>query len=361
MAWGWGWRPYVSVAERREKARRHISKRQKQGLAVQPVEIEGRKIARTFWGDSWCKHLESFSDFENRLPRGRTYVRNGSVCHLEIASGEIKAIVSGSELYDVKIAIRKLPEKKWSAVKERCSGQIGSLLELLAGKLSNSVMSVVTNRQEGLFPLPAEINMECSCPDWAVMCKHVAATLYGVGARLDDKPELLFVLRGVDHEELIEADAATFVSRDKQGTSRRIAEGDLQDVFGIEILEQETSGNNRRKPQIKEGRREKPKPGRPGKEKKETIGKTDHQSCVTFTANGQSFTGKTIRELRARFDMSQSQLAAVIGVSAASVRTWEQRRGRINLQSRTISALSNAVKLTKRQAWRQLDESKIPS
>src|SRR5271170_4837892 len=173
MAWGWGWKPYVSVAERREQARRHISKRQRQGLAVQPVEIVGRKIARTFWGDSWCKHLESFSDYENRLPRGRTYVRNGSVCHLEIATGEIKAIVSGSELYDVKITIRKLPEKKWSSVKERCSGQIGSLLELLAGKLSNSVMSVVTNRQEGLFPLPAEISMDCSCPDWAVMCKHV--------------------------------------------------------------------------------------------------------------------------------------------------------------------------------------------
>src|SRR5271157_4083699 len=148
MAYGYGygggyggWAPYVPVAQRRRNAMKKMDALRKKGVDIQPVTIEGRKIARSFWGEAWCEHLESFSDFENRLPRGRTYVRNGSVCHLEIATGEIKAIVSGSELYDVKITIRKLPEKKWSSVKERCSGQIGSLLELLAGKLSNSVMS----------------------------------------------------------------------------------------------------------------------------------------------------------------------------------------------------------------------------
>ncbi len=355
MAWGWGWRPYVGVAERREKARRHISKRQKQGLAVQPVEIEGRRIARTFWGDSWCKHLESFSDYQNRLPRGRTYVRNGSVCHLEIASGEIKAIVSGSQLYDVKIAIRKLPEKKWSALKERCSGRIGSLLELLQGRLSNRVMAVVTNRQEGLFPLPSEISMDCSCPDWAVMCKHVAATLYGVGARLDEKPELLFVLRGVDHEELIEADAATLVTTDRHGASRRLAEDDLQDVFGIEILQQEPCGNDGRRQQVKEGPKRNQQLGRPSKKK--PVNKTERPSSGSSIANCLPFTGRAIRELRARLDMSQSELAAVVGVSAASVSNWERKRGRINLQSRTMRALSAAAKLTKRQAWKRLDKS----
>lgn len=344
---GWGWRPYVSVAERRERAQRHIKKKQKQGLIVQPVEIEGRKIARTFWGASWCDHLESFSDYENRLPRGRTYVRNGSVCHLEMAAGEIKAIVSGSELYDVKIAIRKLPQDKWRTLKEQCSGQIGSLLELLQGKLSNSVMSVVTNRQEGLFPLPSEISMECSCPDWAVLCKHVAATLYGIGARLDDKPQLLFILRGVDHEELIEADAA-FAATDRKGRSRRIADSDLQDVFGIEILKEKTPGSkNERKNQDKGGAK-----GR----KLNTVREKTKPAGVA-SGKDKPFTGKTIRELRSRFDMSQGQLAALIGVSAASVGKWEKERGRINFQNRTIGALQDAIKLTKRQAWRQLDES----
>jgi uncharacterized Zn finger protein len=356
MGWGWDWKPYVSVAERREKAKRHIGKRVKQGLAVQPVEIEGRKIARTFWGDSWCKHLESFSDYENRLPRGRTYIRNGSVCHLEIASGEIKSIVSGSELYDVKIAIRKLPGQKWSAVKAQCSGQIGSLLELLQGKLSNSVMSVVTDRKEGLFPLPAEIKMECSCPDWAVMCKHVAATLYGVGARLDNKPELLFLLRGVDHEELIEADAATFATKSRKGGVRRIADGDLQDVFGIELLKEETSASKRGKAPM-ENVAPQQQPSRRGKGKNEPVGKDDRLSRATASkAKVQTFTGKTIRELRARFDMSQGELATLIGVSTASVNKWEKERGRINLQSRTMSALSDAIKLSKKQAWRQIGE-----
>ena len=199
MGWGGygygsGWRPYVSVAERRRRAAKKMDALRKKGVDVQPVVIEGRKIAKSFWGEAWCGHLESFSDFENRLPRGRSYVRNGSVCHLAVAKGRIEAKVSGSELYNVKVAVKTLPGKQWSAIKRRCSGQIGSLLELLQGRLSDHVMAVVTDRQDGLFPAPKEISFECSCPDWAVMCKHVAAVLYGVGARLDARPELLFLL-----------------------------------------------------------------------------------------------------------------------------------------------------------------------
>ena len=124
----------------------------KKGVDIQPVTIKGRKIASSFWGEAWCEHMESFSDFENRLPRGRTYVRNGSVCHMAVTKGEIEAKVSGSELYTVKVSIKTLPGKKWTAIKGRCSGQIGSLLELLQGKLSDHVMEVVTDRKEGLFP-----------------------------------------------------------------------------------------------------------------------------------------------------------------------------------------------------------------
>lgn len=225
----------MSVAKRRMKAQREMAKRRKKGEDIQPIEIDGLKIARTFWGQAWCDHLESFSDFANRLPRGRTYVRNGSVCHLRIAKGRVKAVVSGSDLYEIEVNIKPLAPKKWAQVKRRCAGQIGSLLELLQGKLSSSVMGVVTDRREGLFPSPREISLHCDCPDWATMCKHVAAVLYGVGARLDEQPELLFLLRGVDHDELITADAAVDGVTGRRGGRKRIAGGDLADVFGIDL------------------------------------------------------------------------------------------------------------------------------
>ena len=235
MAW-YRWKPYVSVADRRRRASRKMEALRKKGVNVQPVNIEGRKIANTFWGEAWCDHLESFSDYENRLPRGRTYVRNGSVCHLAITKGTIKAKVSGSALYDVDIRIKTLGRKKWNAVKRRCAGQIGSLLELLKGDLSENIMSVVTDRKQGLFPLPGEITLACSCPDWAVMCKHVAAVLYGIGARLDERPQLLFALRGVDHEELIAADAEAAVKATvKDGSGTRLDSDNLSEIFGIDI------------------------------------------------------------------------------------------------------------------------------
>lgn len=251
------WRPYVPVAERRARAQKKAAKLRKQGFDIKPVHIEGRKIARTFWGEAWCDHIESFSDYENRLPRGRTYIRNGSVYHLDIAQGEVNAMVSGSESYTVKISVKRLPDKKWKEVKNRCAGQIGSILELLQGRLSKNVMSVVTHRTEGLFPLPEEISLKCSCPDWAVMCKHVAAALYGVGARLDEQPELLFLLRGVDHEELIgaqvEVAAAATVA---EAGRRRIADDALADVFGIEMKEDGTPPE----PEPKAKAKAKPKP-----------------------------------------------------------------------------------------------------
>ena len=245
MSW-FQWRPYVPVAQRRASAARKMEKFRKKGVDIQPIKIEGRKIAQTFWGQAWCDHLEKFSDFANRLPRGRTYVRNGSVCHLQIAPGEVKAMVSGSELYNVSIAVKKLPGKKWAEFKKICAGQIGSLLELLQGRLSENVMSVVTHRDNGLFPIPAEITLKCDCPDWAVMCKHVAAVLYGVGARLDERPELLFLLRGIDHEELISAEAGSAaVSRAVRGDGDgRIAEEELSSLFGIEMSDGETKGGD---------------------------------------------------------------------------------------------------------------------
>ena len=206
----------------------------RKGQKLSPIKIDGRMIAQTFWGKAWCDHLESFSDYENRLPRGRTYVRNGSVIHLSIAEGKIEALVQGSSLYTVKIDIKCVDQKKWKTLLESCSGEIDSVVELLQGRLSSSVMKTITDRQNGLFPQPKEISLSCSCPDWADMCKHVAAVLYGVGARLDQEPELLFKLRHVDHLELI--NKATLKAPQKRSAKAQdLNDQDLSNLFGIEI------------------------------------------------------------------------------------------------------------------------------
>jgi uncharacterized Zn finger protein len=230
----WRFKPYVSVAKRRANALRQVKKLAKKGQKASPVEIAGRTITSTFWGKAWCDNLESYSDFSNRLPRGRTYVRNGSVVDLKIEPGKVTSLVSGSSLYRITIKIKPLTTRCWRNVKSQCGGQIGSLVELLQGKLSKSVMEIVTRRDGGMFPEPKEIEMSCSCPDWAGMCKHVAATLYGVGNRLDHQPELLFKLRQVDHLELI-AQAASPTTKPAAVRKKTIAADQLADVFGIEL------------------------------------------------------------------------------------------------------------------------------
>ena len=238
MSWGYyGWRPYVPVAQRQARGAREMAKlAKKTGCTASPVVLDSRKIASTFWGKAWCENLEAYSDFANRLPRGRSYVRNGSVVDLQIERGKITARVCGSELYRIEIKIKPLPPKAWQRIQTECAGKIDSLIELLQGKLSSSVMQVVTRQAGGLFPSPREIDLDCSCPDWAELCKHVAAALYGVGARLDSKPELLFVLRGVDPAELIsQASAAEAVRQTGTNGAPAMSDAEAADVFGIEL------------------------------------------------------------------------------------------------------------------------------
>jgi uncharacterized Zn finger protein len=236
MYGGWGWRPYVSVAERRMKAVREMEKRRKKGHAVSPVMIEGRTIVKTFWGKAWCDNLERYSDFENRLPRGRTYVRNGSVIDLQISSGEIKALVSGSEIYEVAVKVAPVAKARWRSICKDCAGAIDSLIELLQGRLSKGVMERICRQNTGLFPSPKEIQISCSCPDWAEMCKHVAAVLYGIGARLDKQPELLFRLHGVDERELIaHADAGLPLAKKGPAAAKVLGGEDLSALFGLEM------------------------------------------------------------------------------------------------------------------------------
>src|SRR6266850_604633 len=202
MAWydngGWAYYPpYMSVASRKAQGARALAKLLKKSKrAAEPVEITHRKrqITTTFWGKAWADNLARYADLSNRLPRGRRVVT-------------------------------------------RCSGRIGSLVGLLRGELSDDVLAVLTDAEEGLFPEPREMTLDCSCPDAAEVCKHVAAVLYGVGIRLDARPELFFVLRQVDQAALLSSATAGAVSRARPAAGRRIADDRLSAVFGIEMEE----------------------------------------------------------------------------------------------------------------------------
>lgn len=233
----WERRPYVSVAKRRAQAAGFAQRlAKKEGRRLQPVKIAGRAIARTFWGKAWCDNLESYSDFANRLPRGRTYVRNGSIVDLQVEPGCVKAHVSGSEIYQVKVEIDEVQAAAWKRIKSDCAVSIDSLLDLLAGRFSDGVMQRLTHPADGLFPQPKQIRMACSCPDWAVLCKHVAAVLYAIGARLDEQPQLLFLLRHVDHNDLVSQAASAENLRGALGESGEALAGeDLGAMFGIDL------------------------------------------------------------------------------------------------------------------------------
>jgi uncharacterized Zn finger protein len=317
------WSPYVPVAKRRARAAREINKLRKKGTEIEPIEVQGRKIARTFWGEAWCSHLEKFSDYENRLPRGRTYVRNGSVCHLAISKGKVEAMVSGSKLYRVDISINPLSVNKWKNLRKKCTGQIGSMLELLQGRFSDHVMEIVTDQNQGLFPNPSEIKLDCDCPDWAEMCKHIAAVLYGVGARLDHQPELLFLLRNVDHEELITADLDIQSATSREGKRRRLAGADLSDVFGVDMEE----------------------PVTPGRNKSPMRKKTTRKNTKGFPS-----TAAAVTRLRKKFGMNTAQFAKLVGVSPPTVTNWENSSGKLNLHQRSLDALTRVAEYTPEEA-----------
>jgi len=245
MGWNRSWAPYVPVAKRRAQAAREMAaidkSNKRKGQARSPVQIATRKIATTFWGEAWCENLESYSDYENRLPRGRSYCRNGSILDLQIGEGHIDAMVSGSSLYKIKINIKKLQPNTWMSIKLDCAKSIHSMMDLLRGKLSNAVMQRLTQARVGLFPEPKEIDFKCSCPDSAYLCKHLAAVMYGIGNRLDSSPELLFVLRGVEQSELIGeiavgAAAIDALTGQPSDNGNGLEGDDLGSLFGIDLV-----------------------------------------------------------------------------------------------------------------------------
>ena len=400
----WFYRPYVPVAVRKARALKKVAAMKKKGQAVEPVTAATPrgKVAQSFWGEAWCDHLESYSDFANRLPRGRTYLRNGSVLHLGIDTGRVEALVMGSELYKQTVRIDPLPKAKWDALKKRCQGKVGSLVELLQGKISGEIMGIVTDRNTGLFPGPREIKLDCNCPDWAGLCKHLAAILYGVGARLDDAPELLFKLRGVDHNELIQADASALPGTGRPSGGRRtLAPAALGDVFGIDLDDEEpetppappvaktsrkTARKTPRKKSAPAGSAAKKvkvaAPKKPAKKaistydldrrrlkilreldrllaatkkkprKKKTVAKnpprqrpwvkkkaTHAKRTATKKAAPFKPTAAAVRKLRNDLGLGRAAFAERLGVSPQTVVNWESASGPINPQFRTLAAL----------------------
>ena len=236
MSW-YEWRPYVPVATRRRKAEQELKRRKKKGQSVASVIIDGRTIAKSFWGKSWCANLERYSDYENRLPRGRTYVRNGSVIDLQIKKGEVLASVSGSSLYDIRIAIAPVKAGRWNSICRDCAGSIDSLVELLQGRLAKGVMDRVCREGDGLFPSPKEIELSCSCPDWADMCKHVARRSMASVRDSMKRPQLLFALRGVDESDLL-ARAGDDLSLKNAAPAKVLDSDDVAALFGLEMAQE---------------------------------------------------------------------------------------------------------------------------
>jgi uncharacterized Zn finger protein len=309
MSW---WRrsgySYETVEQKRRKAEKLIKKLSKINPDLKPVRIEGRALARTFWGKAWCGHMDQMADYDNRLPRGRSYARNGAICHLDIRQGEIEALISGTRMYTVNMRVKPLKEKQWALIQKACAGKIDTLLNLLQGKLSKEVMSVVCHPQTGIFPKPDEISYQCSCPDWAALCKHVAAVFYGVGARLDEQPELLFLLRHVDPGELFSLDMTAGV-----GDATELKGVDLGAMFGIELTDNDI---------------------------KPTARKSDQPALPDFDA----MTGTAITALRGSLGLSLYQFASRLDVTEATVRRWEKTPGIIRLQKRPKARLLRLVK-----------------
>lgn len=236
--WDQTYYPQPSEYEIRSNIAQTARKAAKKGQALHPVVLSGRTIAKSWWGKAWCANLERYADFETRLPRGQRYVRSGAVVDLQIQKGKIQARVQGTRKtpYKVEIRISPLSQQRCDEIMDRCSTRVDSLENLLSGSFPESMKDIFLG-EGGLFPAPKEISFNCSCPDWAVMCKHVAAALYGVGARLDEDPTLFFSLRGIDTGRFVDVVIAnrieTMLANVDKPSDRIIRDSELTELFGV--------------------------------------------------------------------------------------------------------------------------------
>lgn len=341
----YGFGNYSSVAEKQKKAEKMVEKLRKKGQHIMPVAAFTGQMVTTFWGKSWCTNLESYADYENRLGRGRSYVRSGCVCHLEIKNGVVKALVNGTQLYSVTVKIAPLKQERWNKVCQACAGQTGSLLELLQGKISKNVMEKVCDTATGIFPSPKEIEIACSCPDWATMCKHVAAALYSIGRRLDTEPELLFVLRGVNATDLI----ATRLDFSQAVQAEPWAGDDLGALFGIDLDVEMKADMPSAMPQNPSAKKKSQKiPQNASDIKKKSSLQTENPKKATKVKAGRPIkppfnpdlpTGTGINKLRVLANMSPADFARALGISFATLDKWCSEKGILKMRASSKACL----------------------
>ena len=370
---GYGGYPrYVSVAEKMARAKKALAKLEKKGLKVQPIAEFKGALAKTFWGKAWCEGLEKYADYENRLPRGRSYVRNGGVCHLELSKGLVKAKVAGSHLYDVEIQIEPLDKARWQAICAKCAGRVGSLVELLQGKLSKEVMQIICAPETGMFPSPNEIKFSCSCPDWAYMCKHVAAVLYGIGRRFDDEPDQIFLLRGVDSADLL--DQSLEATTEATADASELDVDDMGALFGIDLdmggATQDAPGipaspaeakpaKQAKKTKEAKAKQSKPEPApkpEPKPDPKPAPKPEPKPAPATAPQAGGKLprprglvkadhpTGTAIRNLFKLSGLDEEAFAKAIGVTLVTMKRWLSTRSALRLKSDSVAALMDFQK-----------------
>lgn len=237
--WDTGEYKQPTAAEIRKKAAATKKQEKKKGKTLAPVIISGRTIAKNWWGKAWCDNLELYADYANRIDRGKRYVRSGAIVDLQIERGKVSARVQGTRKipYKVEVRISPLSEEKCQSIIDRCSTKLENVEQLIEGNFPTD-MKALFEGEHGLFPTPWEISFSCSCPDWALMCKHVAAVLYGIGARFDEEPLMFFELRGIDFNRFIDVTLANKVEKMLQNASQpkseRIMQTDnLTELFGV--------------------------------------------------------------------------------------------------------------------------------
>ncbi len=314
----WRYPRYVTVAEKKESAARKLKQLKKKNSGVEPVIIEGRTIARSWWGKSWNRNLEGYADYENRIGRGRSYVRNGFVLDMKVDSGSVKALVAGTARtpYSVCIKIKSIPQKRWQEITKECEGRLGSLQELLNGKFPRALSEVFMARGKGLFPCPDEIEFSCSCPDWAYMCKHVAASLYAIGARLDENPGLFFKLRNVEITDLVSRAVAErteeLLKKAVKKSSKIMDSSNLSEVFGIDLDENAAAETKKTKPSKKSKLPEKKKNKKSAKVKEKSKSREGTTLDIVAGAIGKNRKGVTVAVLKKRTGLTERKIYGAV-------------------------------------------------
>lgn len=179
-----------------------------------PIPVEGGikarsksgAIGKSWWAQRWTQALSRIMD-SGRLSRGRSYARRGQVMDIKEKGNEITARVQGSRPTPYKVSIRVAPlkDKEWERVLEVLAGQAIFTAQLLAGEMPTDIEEAFSAARVSLFPTSSrELETNCSCPDWANPCKHVAAVYFLLGEAFDDDPFMLFRLRGRTQEQILE-------------------------------------------------------------------------------------------------------------------------------------------------------------